>query len=1666
MFTRGGLGLELGSEEMMLKRVGSEQAEAGSVNTTALGHLGALRRKLLDLSTINRLIHFPHAERARNYVRVVDEVPEHLHEKLLTGRALRIAQLDDPEQREQAGPAAETSSTKEARRPPAEVVARSRGIAPSFELPEPSSDGPRKHLDDVVQTLLYPDVYQKTLAKIADVTRTASEEQGIHSLFAAFGFVEWYERKDSAVPRYAPLMLFPVELTRERRPSGHVYAVTAHDDAPELNIALMEKLAREFDLRLPEWPEDDSLGTYFAEVKAAIASKREWKLHRWITLANFSSARIAMYHDLDAEKWPPGASPHEHPVFQSLTCDRSSQRETRWSDENEEVAQRADELESLVLDSDSSQVAAILEAMEERDLVIKGPPGTGKSQTIANLIATALHRNLRVLFVAEKMAALEVVKDRLDRAGLGEFCLELHSLKATRRAVLDSLARRIALESPVIDRVALQRQRAHGLRQNLHGYVAALHSTPGALGVTVHQLIWRRERARKLLGDVVTVVESVGIPQALHLSPHELDRTRHLLASIVQAEAERDAEDWSGDAVIWRELRDASVEEADAVGRLQDFREGVQRVLSLASALAGQLIHMLSLDQFFALLSLNDTLQDGVFLRQDLVGALRDATVRDGLRAHVLLSLRALELDELVQQRGHRAITIEALPVLRACMDVLTDAPRHVALRDLVESSRSTQTQIRLTSDELARAKALLEFSGYSDTCSSEAVLVLRDVLASIEQTDPAILRALRAAPAVLQFENRDQLSGLSREVAQLTLQSNEIVARVNIGEARGEVLRNGHQLAVALRRPFWFAWLFGAYWAARRLHGRIARTAARNAAQAAQDLIDTADFHARVAEFESRDVSRALAGTLYRGSSTDFELLLQACEWAEQTRRSFSRMHRAAATLRALLLTGDLERLWTLQGEAKQQSLASAWTLATDAVGDPRPLESVLKERTDQARSVEEAAGRLMQLGVATNATLEDVGELIPLLEERSALSSKGASSRPVLERLKLPVTLSRAELVSLSETTGAVELASRLGLPLVVVAALSSAPVRARLKESATAVRRDVLQARQRLAELGVEARIARWSSEALADAVPFADVAIAARRQLRVQLQYLMQVERGRSSCAREMVELAAAKRLAAPQLIDATEFAIYDRLIVEATRLHPGLRSQSGSELEAVRAQFREIDKEILSLNAKSIARELLRVEVPRGVASGRKSEWTERALIEHESTKKVRHLPLRQLLERAGGAIRALKPCVMMSPLSAAQFLPRMRDQFDLVVIDEASQMRPEDAIGALVRARRAVVVGDPKQLPPTSFFRSLQASADPEEEGVEDEELDAESILDLGQVSFGEPRDLRWHYRSRHPSLIAFSNEHFYDGRLKVFPAPQGARGDLGVHLVHTGGEYATSINRIEAERVADAVLAHIRDCPNRSLGVVTMNMKQRDLILDCLSERKDDAFSRFEESGANGQSFFVKSLENVQGDERDVIFVSMTYGPSPGTKRVLQRFGPINGVYGARRLNVLFTRARERLVVFSSLRPEDVLADETSSPGLRALKNYLVYAERGELSAVTRNDGNTESAFEDSVREVLSGAGFETEAQVGVQGFFIDLGVKRPNRPGFFCGVECDGASYHSQRSVRDRDRLRQEVLEAQGWRIVRVWSTDWFRNPVGAREKLLAQVRECARS
>lgn len=525
--------------------------------------------------------------------------------------------------------------------------------------------------------------------------------------------------------------------------------------------------------------------------------------------------------------------------------------------------------------------------------------------------------------------------------------------------------------------------------------------------------------------------------------------------------------------------------------------------------------------------------------------------------------------------------------------------------------------------------------------------------------------------------------------------------------------------------------------------------------------------------------------------------------------------------------------------------------------------------------------------------------------------------------------------------------------------------------------------------------------------------------------------------------EVVDKATQWSAPAADLMQAFDFSWYAGLVEKGYANAPSLLKFDHVKQTHLLERFRKLDQASLGHAQTGLAKAIW--DKKPGI-----NQPGEMAVLRNELNKKRRLMPIRQLIEQAGRALQHIKPVFMMSPMSIANFLPPGTLEFDVVIFDEASQVKAVDAFGAILRGRQVIVVGDTRQMPPSEFF-----SREMDIDDADNVTSDIESVLAMFRARGAQERYLSWHYRSRHESLIAVSNVEFYERKLVVFPSPGTNQLASGLTLRHLPEALydrgRTRTNRGEAKAVAEAVLAHAANSPGMSLGVVAFSVAQRDLIqveVELLRRAQPEVGAFFSEAHPT-EPFFIKNLENVQGDERDAIFISIGYGRNE-SGHLAKEFGSVNRAGGERRLNVLISRAKMAMLVFCNFRAQDLALDAQASHGVRALKHFLSYAETHVLDLPVETGRAADSPFELEVMHALQACGYQVEPQVGTAGYFIDMAIRDPEFAGrYVLAIECDGATYHSARSARDRDRLRQGVLESLGWRFHRIWSTDWFRDP-----------------
>lgn len=1675
--------------------MGASNDDLGDLIKTRIENL---RPKLLDLGRRNPLISTKLTPRSASLVRVVDELPEVVRFSLVNQTPLRFVALppldDDPLDEKSTAfldalsgarlsddeyldalnaiDANDENSADEVRRVERELKDRVRqtlgmpprqkkaelslqqhalinGISPHWELPDPddeNEDG--RHDDNDIQTLLLPEELERRMNGLVDKCRSWEQETGINVLHVAFGFIEWKDTT-STDTSFAPLALLPVKIEKKKTREGAEFWIKSDGDETETNFVFAEKLRLDFGIDLPKY-EGGSIEDYFREVADAAPPTMTWKVRRQLVVGIFPSARMAMYQDLDTQKRDFAGND----VIGALFGGSGAGGATPFADEHD-TDDPAIEAKApyLVMDADSSQFSTIVDIADGKNLAVEGPPGTGKSQTIVNTIANALAQGKKVLFVAEKMAALEVVKSRLEAVGLGEFLLPLQAERSSREQVVQSVRQRIEITGIVAPRDYENRlEKFRQTRAELAGYVEAISSLFGRTGLKIYDVLGKGIATNEALKDAPRRLQTPSVAGVENLSTVQIETAKERATVL---------------GVAW-----------DATGNVGPYWNSLECV---------------PVDRFTAMELKRLASDAGAAFeasgrsRQSLLAFGLDPDIETAALAGYVETLEALaaELDQA--DAGLALLLFDEDEVPR----VLTFLSNCEALR----SKRQNLDQVLILNDGTDQA-AMLREAG--TLCAENAIATLDGItLLAKLRTASDDLAGLEAAHKVLKsfvdfFPPAAEIpvNALAKagEIVRSTdnaalVVRNDLVASAGGATLLAQLVQTGRELqstrerltsqlststdltvseirshAEALRSAGAFGWMSPSVRAAKRAYLAHADGKKFEREAACKALMSLAAFKEASQRFGEDVQARTIFGLHFKGIETDFYPFGLLADFYARVDATFSGpVHR---DIRALLKTGDLDLVTAIPEISVGTQSATYADLGSAIVGQRDHLQA----RTNTVERVLECVAGLRNPSTiepvqlfAIAQTLDDVRSAATAIED-DARSAELLGDRHRGEATRLADFETDFRLIDLIERTGALALVTRK-------------LVESKQVVNAVACGRQVLandlDAEQKLAALGEMAGstiLDDIAGKSRDETASYLAEAAADEEGVHVHSRFQVACDEMDALGYGWVVDELDTNNIPLTQLPSILEAVIFRAMAMRVYDMHgTTLARYPGTKLDELRANVAKLDREIIKLSRLQLRSNLARsARPPMGNSIGRKSDLTELALLSHETSKKTKFTPVRDLTRRAGRALLELKPCWMMSPLAVAQYLPSTA-MFDLCIIDEASQMPPEDAVGALSRSQQAMVVGDTNQLPPTSFFRKMIEDEDVDED---DAVLD-ESILEMANGVFRPARRLRWHYRSKHSGLIAFSNQHIYDNDLIVFPSPSENRPDMGVSLVHITGRYKAGVNGEEASAMIKATLKFMREHPDRSLGLVTLNQKQRDLLLEEWNRElaTDPAATRYVEKWAEEndglERFFIKNLENVQGDERDVIFIGTVYGADKPGGPVMQRFGPIAGLAGRRRLNVLFSRAKKQIVTFSSMTAADIKAEEHTNPGAYMLRRWLEYSATGVLHGGIEQGLEPDSEFEVFVINQLRAMGFEPVPQVGVSGFRIDIGVRHPSWPhGFIMGVECDGATYHSSRSARDRDRLREQVLRGLGWDLHRIWSTDWFTDPAKEAARLRVAI------
>lgn len=1267
------------------------------------------------------------------------------------------------------------------------------GIYQAINQTDPILDLVKQELTQKrLRSYLNENELSQSLTGLYRSSRSSIEENGANTLFLALGLLKWYETPNSERPRYAPILLLPVEIVRKSAAKG--YVIRSREEEVMMNITLLEMLRQDFGINiggLEVLPKDDSgvdVKLVFNTIRKGIMNQRRWNVEEQAILGIFSFSKFIMWNDIhnNADKLC------KNKIVKSLI---SGVIEWNTGDDIEFNLDKDFKPADITLpiSADSFQMEAVCNARTGNSFILHGPPGTGKSQTITNIIADALYNGKKVLFVAEKMAALSVVQKRLSDIGIAPFCLELHSNKSKKSAVLEQLkATTEVLKKSSPENFASESDRLHKVREELKNYVEILHEKLPS-GISLYDALY-------FYYNVSDINSEFEFPNSV---AKEIDSTK--------------------------------------LNNWRDLTEQMQILSEQCGSISRHPLKELGLQNF----------------TQTLKSDLRDI------------------------------------------------------LNKQIELSRLLKTS----------TNEILCLFGGDFTCNSKIsfnlLFELSQLLVDLKHFATPLLKSNNFEEEI--FKIKETIShGIERDRIKNEITSNFSKSILEIDADRILIHWN-----ISLNK--WFLPKFilqnkivkelKAY----SLNGKISKNLI------ADTLLSVIKYQQEKQFIEGKT---EYYNQIFGSSWEKWDIVEACCDNASFVREKI------------LLLTGEI------------------------------PVGKVVCEK------------------LAFNL-------------------SNGISTFKSLNEEKLVRYINNyTDIIKVNESVS-----SKYGLVF----------------------------SNDNWLEHNLEL------TERLFDNIDL----------LKDWCNWNRLRNEASESGLRQFVDYISLNDIS--QISSAFDKAIFKSIINYSIESNPVLASFNGKLFEDKIRKFKE-----LTSNFEKITREELFAKLAANIPSFVKeaSQSSEVGILQRNIRNNGRGMSIRKLFDTIPTLLLRINPCMLMSPMSVAQYIDTDNLQFDLVIFDEASQMPTCEAVGAIARGNSLIVVGDPKQMPPTSFFSTNTI----DEENLDKEDL--ESILDDCLALSMPSKHLLWHYRSKHESLIAFSNSQYYDNKLLTFPSPDDIKSKVTYQSIEGYYDKGKSRqNRAEANAIVNEILIRLADSElsKRSMGVVTFSSVQQTLIEDLLNEAfvKNPKLETIALETA--EPLFIKNLENVQGDERDVILFSVGYGPDKDG-RVSLNFGPLNREGGWRRLNVAVSRARYEMKVFSTLRSDQIDLARTSAEGVAGLKAFLEYAEKGKNVVAITSAGIKPKikSLVDVIAKKIKDNGYEVHTNIGCSGYRVDIGIVNPeNKSEYILGILCDGANYKAAKTVRDREIIQQDVLKLLGWKIHRVWTMDWLENEDKVIRDIISSIK-----
>ena len=1529
---------------------------------------------------------------------------------------------------------------------------------------------------------------ERTLKNLRSKAKLAQEEQGTNTLYLCFGFIYWREHERESSPWLkAPLLMMPVSLGLKSLNAP--YTLSRYDDEIEVNPTLDYLFNAEYHIDLPtfELKNRDSFANYLAQIEE-IVDKRGWKVVPEVSLGLLSFLKISMYHDLNNNQ----SLMMNHPVLRAMAGDRTAIGELPAAANNFDFDRAKPTEWHEVVDSDSSQEEAILLSKLGVSFVMQGPPGTGKSQTITNIIAEALADGKKVLFVSEKAAALQVVLKRLTDVGLDDFCLSLHDYKANKKEIIDSIGSNLDLEEEYIDSSLISELTAlfHD-RTFLNAYADELHKEIQPLGLSVYEVFG------KLLKLSTAPSVEFTVDGLEKITKEQYASIMYCVSAFEKALRNMggplNSNPWYGTTATssGQVYKNTLLHETNSLSELlRKAKVLVEELDNIASTgLTDTFANTQKFLSFIRLLNTSAAEMRPIWFKPDVLAQTQKECI--DAEEHAIKLSNALESIYANWDKSILEVDEDTVCVfLRGDYSWLYDKSNGDALENELSKHIECAVSIKANIGDLIvafhEALALIHYTADDTFENIRMVAKVLTLIAEAPYMEASwfdLRKNAEMVPLILQAREHSNI--IERIISELleTWEPSalEIDADGMLSRFKTEYVGLFHKMKANYKEDI----------KTLRLHAKTVG--------AKLEEPDIISFLQKVREIntekawfsQNHNVLEQALGHHFHGEKTDWDRVRASMAAALKITDQFPYDSISQDTIEALRqiteslqLSGNVRRLMDVLCEGAidslEQSLSQCKYIRSDVASqnltkDIIPeIDAFVEVCTQHSQHISTLLAAKHEKSVSYSEITELLSQVGIVKTERQWFDIHSYTLRASLEDLYVgPETNWTAVSDGLRTVQKVVDLFNGSVPESVITFACANDGNKLPLQEAAEEL--EVL-----LAE--IEPRLRFYSKQfdgydmlemEMDKVAAHYDTAVADFTSLSKWLDYVETKKDCDEQGVSNFTEKIATMNNSVADVVDAFERGFYSNWLLAQLDGVPSVQGFRRRIQDQRVEHFAKLDAKQYVIARKRIRSKIIQTypDLNRVARAG-----SELGILRHEMDKKKRVMPIRKLFKSIPNLLLTLKPCLMMSPLSVAYFLDANAYRFDMVIFDEASQIFPQDAIGAIFRAKQVIIAGDTKQLPPTNFFATSTSN---NSEDYDDEEASEDEIYDsiLEETATVLPnRTLLWHYRSKHEHLIAFSNQEIYRNNLVTFPSSNESAPDTGVEFVYVEDGYfergGRNCNVLEARRCVDLVKDHIERHPERSLGIIAFSEKQQQAIaleIQRFRERNPE----YEEFFAEGKEdeFFIKNLENVQGDERDTIIFSVGYARTKeqraNNRPMSMLFGPLGKSGGERRLNVAITRAKINIKLVSSILPSDIDLSRTESEGVKMLRSYIEFAMNGEVSLASTHKTMKPDDFANAIAQFITNHGYQVSQHIGCSGYKIDIAIHHPSDTieQYIAGIECDGLSYASARTARDRDRLRGTVLKNMGWNMYRVWSAEWYKNPEVEGKKLLDFIAQASR-